>query len=169
VFNDANVGSLVLVSGGTLPGVVEWIDTDAAATGIYTRGFAVNESGSGSIEIPHDYKEGSNITFHVHWGVVDAPTGTDYVKWQLKYFVSDPHITSTTPIVVEDTAPAQYHKKRTDFAAISGTGILIGYQFNFNIARIAAVGDAFAGEAYVETIGFHYEADTIGSSTIIVK
>lgn len=171
VWNDANVGALVLKTGGTLPGTVEWLDNDGDATGIYTLGFAVNEEGSGVIEIPHDYKEGTDITFHVHWGTNNAPSGTDYVQWQLTYTVA--HVGDTlldaTTIAKEAAVDTQYQALRSDFTAITGTNFDIGDQFLFTIKRIAAVGDAFAGEALVHTIGIHYEADTIGSRTITTK
>jgi hypothetical protein len=171
VFNDANVGALVLQTGGTLPGIVEWLDNTGAASGIETRGFAIGERGSGSIEIPHDYKEGTNLVFHIHWGANDAPTGTDYVNWQLTYSITRGETTfpPSTTIAKEDPYDTQYELKRTDFAAINGAALKIGDQFNFKIKRIAAVGDAFAGEALVETLGFHYECDTVGSRTISSK
>lgn len=58
---------------------------------------------------------------------------------------------------------------QSDFTAITGTAFNIGDQFVFTIKRIAAVGDAFAGEALVHSLGFHYEVDTIGSRTITTK
>jgi hypothetical protein len=172
VFNDANMGALAFKTGGTLPGTVEWLDNDGDATGIYTLGFAVNEQGGGSIEIPHDYKEGSDITFHVHWGANDAPTGTDNVKWQLIYSVTRSETTFPDAVTIDtgDVAyDTQYETKRSDFPAITGTNFKIGDQFNFQLKRIASSGDAYAGEALVETAGFHYECDSLGSRTITTK
>ena len=171
-WKDANVGSLVLQTGGTLPGIVEWLDNDGDATGIYSRGFAVNETGSGSIEIPHDYKEGTDLVFHVHWGANDAPSGTDYVKWQVIYSITREETTfpDATTLTVESSYDTRYETKRSDLSpVITGTNIRIGDQVNFSLTRIAAVGDAYAGEALVETIGFHYEANTLGSRTIGAK
>lgn len=171
VFNDANVGAMTFITGGTLPGIVEWLDSTGAGTGIYTRGFAVNESGSGSIEIPHDYKEGTDMTFHLHWGANDAPTGKDYVKWQVDYFISRSAV--ATPVkatLVVESEVAQYEHKMSNLApVITGTNLKIGDQVNFILTRIAAVGDAYAGETLVETIGFHYECDTLGSNLISSK
>ena len=172
VYNDANVGAMVLITGGTLPGIVEWLDNDGDATGIFTRGFAVNEQLSGVIEIPHDYKEGTNLTFHVHWGANDAPTGTDNVKWQLIYSVTRAETTfpDATTIDTGDVAyDTQYESKISNFPAITGTNFKIGDQFNFTLTRIAAAGDAYAGEALIDTVGFHYECDTIGSRSITTK
>jgi hypothetical protein len=171
VWKDANVGALLLKTGGTLPGTVEWLDNDGDATGIYTLGFAVNEEGSGAIEIPHDYKEGTDITFHVHWGTNNAPTGTDYVQWQLTYTVAveGDTLADSVAITKETAIDTQYETMRSDFTAITGTAFNIGDQFVFTIKRIAAVGDAFAGEVLVHSLGFHYEVDTIGSRTITTK
>lgn len=171
VYNDANVGGLVLRTGGTAPGVVQIVDENGANTGIYTVGFAVNEEGSGSIEIPHDYKEGTDLSFHVHWGANDATTGTDNVKWQLTYTPQPDDATFDPPIIVSTETPydTQYKWLRTDLPLLSGTNLKIGNQFQFALKRIAAVGDAFAGEALVATIGFHYQCDTIGSRKIGTK
>jgi hypothetical protein len=170
MFNDANIGALVLQTGGTLPGIVEFLDNTGAATGIETRGFAVGEQGSSAIEIPHDYKEGSDLVFHVHWGANDAPTGTDYVKWQLTYSITRYGTTfpASTTIYAETPYDTQYEHTRSDFAAISGS-MKIGDQFNFKIKRILADGAAFAGEALVETLGLHYQCDTLGSRAISEK
>jgi hypothetical protein len=171
VYNDANAASLVLVTGGTLPGVVEILNNVGGATGIYTRGFAVGEQGSGSIEIPHDYKEGTNLVFHLHWMGQDAPTGTDNVKWQVTYTITREEV--TTPAVITDSSETafdtQYEWKFTDVETITGTNLKIGDQVNFTISRIASVGDAYAGEALVATIGFHYQCDTLGSRLISTK
>jgi hypothetical protein len=171
VWNDANMGSLSLRTGGTAPDVVQWTDNLGAATGIYGLGFAINEAGGSAIEIPHDYKEGTDLVFHVHWGVNAAPTGTDYVKWQLKYSVCRGGVTTppATTITVETAIATQYDHKRSDFTAITGTNFKIGDQFIFEITRVAADGDAFSGDAIVETVGLHYECDTVGSRTIAAK
>jgi hypothetical protein len=172
VYNDANVGSLVLQTGGTLPGIVQLVDNTGTNTGIYARGWADGEEGSGSIEIPHDYKEGTDLVFHVHWNAQAAPTGTDYVKWNLIYTVSRDGSTLAAAATVpcETAIDTQYKNYRSDFTAITGTNFKIGDQFQFTLARVTAAGDAYAGEAVVNgTIGFHYQCDTIGSRTIAAK
>jgi len=140
VYNDANVGGLVLRTGGTAPGVVQWLDNDGDATGIYTVGFDTNEQGSGSIEIPHDYKEGTNLTFHIHYGINDAPTGTDQIRFNLIYNVQRDGTTFVDATTIDSTDVAvdtQYKTGRIDFTAITGTNFKIGDQFNFTIQRIA--------------------------------
>lgn len=173
VYNDANVGGMALRAGATTPPVTQWVDNVGANTGIYGLGFAALDEANGSIEIPHDYKEGTNIVFHIHWGANAAPSDTDYVKWQLTYSMDFESTDSTTSpatvIVKEDPYDTQYQHMRSDFPTITGTTFKIGDQINFNIKRIAAAGDAYAGVVIVETIGFHYQCDTIGSRTITAK
>ena len=177
VYNDTNVGSLILVTGGTLPGIVE-ISNGNGAQGIETRGFAVGEDGDGVFEIPHDYKEGTDIVFHIHWGANSAPSGTDYVNWQIIYSLSRsanvfPNAVTDNEEVAYDT---QYEWILTDITTITGatagvgaTPIKIGDQLHFNISRIVAAGAAFAGEALVATMGIHYQCDTLGSRQISIK
>ena len=172
VYNDANVGGMALRPGVTTPPVTQWVDNVGANTGIYGLGFAALDEANGSIEIPHDYKEGTDIVFHIHWGSNDAPSETDYVKWQLTYVVvghGDTTPPPPTPIVVEVEHDTRYEHFISNFPTISGSTFKIGDQVNFNLKRIAAAGDAYAGVAIAETIGFHYQCDTLGSRAITSK
>ena len=172
VWKDANVGAAMLSKpAASQPTETQFVDEAAANTGIYALGFAVGDKVSGTIEIPHDYKEGSDLTFHVHWQGAAAPTGTDYVQWRLTYTVGVVGATldATATMDTADTAVTQYNFNLTDFAAITGTNYNIGEQFLFTLERVAATGDAYAGVAIVATVGFHYEVDTVGSRQIITK
>jgi len=172
VWNDANVGGMTL--GGpsaTLPDEVKFTDEAGGDTGIYSWGFAVGEKVTGAIEIPHSYKEGSDITFHVHWQGNDAPTDTDNVQWQLVYTVAQNGQTldAATTITIETGYDTQYEWVTSAFAAITGTNFNMGDQFLFELSRIAASADEYAGDAVISTVGFHYEQDTVGSRQITTK
>jgi hypothetical protein len=173
VWKDANVGSAMLARPvASQPSEGNFIDEGGGDTDITTLAFAVGEKVSGTIEIPHDYKEGSDITFHVHWQGAAAPTGTDNVKWSLDYTVGvgEATLDAATNITTADTTfDTQYEFKRSDFSAITGTNFNIGDQFLFTLERVAADGDAYAGTALVATVGFHYEVDTVGSRLITSK
>jgi hypothetical protein len=172
VWNDANMGAGQLaLPVASQPDEDNFLDEGGGDTGITTWAFAVGEKVSGSIEIPHDYKEGSDITFHIHWQGIAAPTGTDYVKWQCTYSVAQSEATldAATSIVIETAFDTQYEFKVSSCPAITGTNFNIGDQFIFTLERIAAAGDAYAGDALVATVGIHYECDTVGSRAIITK
>lgn len=136
----------------------EFKDNTGADTGITTLAFAVGERASGSIEIPHDYLEGTDLSFHIHWQGIASPTGTDNVKWQLIYTITHDGETvpAVTTITVESPFDTQYEMTRSEFPDIDGTGVRLSEQFLFDITRIAADGDAYAGDALVATVGFHY-------------
>ena len=180
VYKDANVGALMLgkpASGA--PGTDNWKNSAGADLAAETIAFAPTESVSGVIEVPHDYKEGTNLTFHVHWQGIDAPAGgTDNVQFQLKYSImrDGQLVSAETTIVIERAFTTQYQEVRSDFPAINGStagiggaGVKIGDQFVFQLARIAASSDEYGGEALVATVGFHYQVDTIGSRQIATK
>lgn len=174
VWDDANIGAGTL-SGppGLQPGIVNFVDNLGADTGIATFGIAVGEGLSGLLEIQHDYKEGTDIIFHVHWQGIAAPTETDNVQWQLTYTLCDEDVAETLPpvtIISTETAfDTQYNCPRSDFAAIDGTNIKIGDQFLFTIQRIAASADEYGGEALIQTVGIHYQINTMGSRQITTK
>ena len=179
VWKDINLGAAMLsLPAATQPDEVQITDEDGNPTGIYTWGFDIDELVSGVFEMQHDYQEGTNITFHVHWGGNAAPTGTDYVQWQLTYSIVRDNNTINGPstIVIETAYDTQYEWVRSDFPAISGStggvdggNIKIGDQFFFYLKRIEALGAAYAGDALVATLGLHYQIDTIGSRQIGTK
>jgi hypothetical protein len=181
VWKDINLGAAQLgqpASGA--PSAEKWVDEAGGDTGIYTLAFALNEYVSGSFEMQHDYKEGSDVTFHVHWQGITAPAGgTDNVRWELTYTIArdDNTINAVTVTTSADSAiNAQYKMIRTNFTAITGStggvdggNIKIGDQFLFKLKRVAASADEYAGDAYLATCGLHYEIDTVGSRTIGAK
>ena len=173
VFKDINIGAGTL-SGppGKQPGIVNFVDEAGADTGIATFGLAVGEGLSGFFEIQHDYKEGSNITFHVHWQGIAVPAGgTDNVQFQLTYTVSKNNETldAVTVITAETAINVRYDSKVTAFTIITGTNFNIEDQFIFTLERIAASADEYGGEALIQTVGIHYEVNTVGSRQILVK
>jgi len=172
VFKDADVSvvSLLPVSGSE-PGQFTFRDEAAGDTGIPTYSFSNDQAVTGSIEIPHDYKEGSNLVFHVHWQGTVAPTDTDNVQWQLTYTVGQTGATldATATEVIETGFDTRYEFMRSDFPTITGTNYNIGDQFIFHLSRIAASANEYGGGARAATVGFHYECDTAGSRTIVAK
>jgi len=173
VWNDANVGAAMLsLPAAGQPDEDEYVDENGDDTGISTWAYAIGEKSSGSIEIPHDYKEGSDLYFHLHWQGIAAPAGgTDNVNWQLTYTVGQFNEALGAPATItkEIAIDVQYDFKITAFDAITGTNFNMGDQFLFTIERIAASADDYAGDCLVSTVGLHYECDTLGSRQITAK
>jgi hypothetical protein len=180
VWKDLNMGSATLSKpAASQPDEEQFVDSAGAATGIYTLGFAIGEKVSGIFEMQHDYKQGSDFTFHLHWQGIAAPSGTDNVQWRLTYTIHRDGTTLDAVTTVDslDTAiDTQYQCYRSDVVTITGstagnggTSVLIGDQFLFTLERVASTGDVYLGDALVATVGIHYEVDTIGSRSITTK
>lgn len=173
VWKDINMGSAQLSRPtSSQPDLVTFVDENWADTGIQTYAFAVWEKVHGSFEMQHDYKQGSDFIFHVHWQGIAAPTGTDNVQWRLTYILMRDWTTLDAVTIIDSpdtTIATQYMAARSDFAAITGTNYLIGDQFLFTLERVAATWDAYAWDALIATAGLHYEIDTVGSRTTSTK
>ena len=180
VWKDINVGAAQLSRpSSSQPDEDNFLTEAGADTGITTLAYAVGEKASGSFEMQHDYKEGSDFTFHVHWQGITAPSGTDNVQWRITYVLMRGGTTLDTVTVIDsaDTAiDTQYECYRSDVVVIdgatkgnNGSNVLMGDQLLFTIERVASTGDAYAGDALVATMGIHYEVDTVGSRQIVTK
>jgi hypothetical protein len=134
-------------------------------------GAATSEMLYGSFELPHGYKEGTDITVHVHWTPTNANAGN--VKWQFEYAwqnVDGTYGAPTTITVTDSTDSTAWKHLRADFAAISGTGKTIGSVLVFRIFRDPAdAADTYASDAGLIDIGCHVELDTVGSRQITTK
>ena len=172
-YKDINMaGYLLTKPAASAPGVDTFRSTGGTDTTIETYAFAVDEKVHGGFELQHDYKEGTDLVFHVHWQGIAAPSGTDNVQWRINYIVARDGVTLAAATVIDspDTAiNTQYRSYRTDFAAITGTDFKIEDQFMFTLTRVAATGDAYLGDALIETTGIHYKVNTIGSRAITTK
>lgn len=173
VWNDANIGAMALaLPVASQPDEVNFLDSTGTDTGITTWGFAVGEKVSGAIDIPHDYKVGSNFTPHVHFQIIAAPAGgTDKAKWQITYGKgrAGSVLAAATTITKEVDVTTRYSFYRADFTAVTGTDWSFGDQFIFTLSRVAASADEFAGDLLIATVGLHYECDTAGSRTMTTK
>ena len=165
VWEDVNIDLSPLQTGGTKPGFVT-----IASTNVRLLSYDVGEDVDGSLEIPHAYKLGSIITPHIHFLPTLGPTGTDNVKFELEYFIVNLDGTVAGSITVDtgDIAiDTQWKRYSANFGTFSNA-VLEG-QIGFKVTRVAAAGDAYAGEAAITTFGFHYEIDTVGSRQIQTK
>jgi hypothetical protein len=135
------------------------------------------ESKTGTFELLHGYREGSDLWPHVHWSPINNDAGN--VRWVFEYIVFDTianEFRAPVVLAVVDAAgglgpngrPIQHN---VEFPIpISGLGLKIGCQVRFVIRREPAnAADTYGSDAILWAVGIHYENDSVGSSQRFVK
>ena len=169
-WNDINKSLLPLSTGANVPTIIAVNGAAYLKVRAFNGVGTVNELGEGC-EILHDYKEGTDITPHLHWAATTADAGN--VKWNLAYMWVNRDGTFTGETIISATVAASgvdWKEQRTNFPAISGAGKTIGGRFQFVLFRDPSdAADTYAADAAAFDFGIHYERDTIGSRQITIK
>lgn len=118
-----------------------------------------------SAQLPYDYKDGSDLEFHIHLAYTDNNTGNSV--WYFSYCwtniddtfpVEDSEIVTIASPEVED-----YHQLAEMVAAIDGTGKEASSVLLCSIQRLGNHGDdTYPSEIYLLSGDFHYKIDKIG-------
>lgn len=170
VFDDAFPVQLFTPSGTSAPDLI------TVAGGIVGWGFDGNTTTEylyGSVELPHKYKEGSDIDFHIHQ--VNFTAGAGDVKWNLEYVWAPitgaiPSVATTVSSVNTIASGDVRNCKPVTIATISGVGRKISDVLMFRLYRNPAdAADTFPADICVTAMGCHYEIDTVGSRQPLVK
>ena len=122
-----------------------------------------------SVQLPHAWKEGSDIEPHVHWCPIDTDTGN--VTWALEYTWAniDGTFGATTAISISDDADGTAYKHQiADFAAISGSGKTMSSMLVCRLYRDVSEDDYDNSAAFLE-FDFHYQINSLGSKEEYVK
>jgi hypothetical protein len=121
-----------------------------------------------SVQMPHAWKEGTDITAHVHWLAEDDTAGN--CRWQLTH--SWANINGTFPdaatLSVNGAAGAAADKHvLAALGTLTGTGKTLSSMILCSLRRNSSnAGDTLNGKAaYLLEIDFHYQVDKFGSDT----
>ncbi|MBG7617677.1 MAG: hypothetical protein IZT57_04840 [Chloroflexi bacterium] len=119
------------------------------------------------VQIPHSYKEGTDLHPHLHWQPETTNTGD--VAWKVNYaFASiDSAFSATDSCWVVDAGDgvALGHQV-IDLGDIDGTNLKISAIIMGNVSRVGDHAlDTFTGIAYGLELDFHFEIDAPGSRT----
>lgn len=125
-----------------------------------------------SVQMPHQWKEGTDIKPHVHW-TPGTSTDTGSCRWALVYSWAniDGTFPATTEIAVNDpgSGTANDHQL-AGLPDISGTGKTISSMLICKLYRDAnSVADTFDADAGLLEIDFHFEIDAPGSDAATSK
>jgi hypothetical protein len=140
----------------------------AGGTVIRATRFDINNEVFFIAEIPHSYKEGTDLYPHVHWFGV-AASGTEPLR-----FVMDIQWRSGSDIItISGTGEVSYSgsgscgtgyaQRYMSLATITGTSGKMGQQIMGRFRRITNGATDYASAVYVQTVGIHFQMDSFGS------
>jgi hypothetical protein len=169
VYMDENFDPII-GRGASAPGLVT-LDTSSIQVVAFD-GTATTEQVSSTRELNHNYKEGTDLSFHIHWVPVNNNAGN--VKWQLEYWITDgdgPTVRASGTLTVTAAASGTaWDTTLSVFGTVTGTTFKIGDQISLRLFRDPTdVADTYASDAAVKTYGYHYQIDTLGSRQIGTK
>ena len=165
--------------GGSDPTLVDYQPTGSGATTkLYE--FAKNDIAYFVVQLPHNYKEGTDLRVHIHW--TPASRGNEEngntVGWKVLYTWTD--INGTFPAMstadLSDACDGTDDKHQmTPSVAISGAGKKISSMLICQVTRTdTGTDDTWSGSTtgqlpLILEVDFHYQIDSIGSKSIIAK
>lgn len=170
VWDDMRVPGLAVEKGASAPDLISVL----ASGNLMANGFngaATMEQAFFTVQLPHGYKQGSDIDAHIHWMPTNNNAGD--VKWQLEY--SWANMTAnfgapTTVSIIDAASGTAWDHQQSDFSTIAGTGKEISSMLICRLFRDPTDGsDTYGSDAALLEIDFHYQLDTIGSRTENVK
>ena len=162
--------------GASDPGFTVFITDGAASTGVFAYGFdtTTEEELFFTVQIPHNYKLGTDIEAHTHWGVKASSGLTGTVRWGLEYTIAnvgDAFGTTSTIYTTATAAGTQFLHHYNDFTTADISGSAIDDLSTMLLCRVFrdVANDDFANDAYLFEIDFHYEIDGFGSDIETAK
>lgn len=177
VWNDLMVFPDATTKGGSNPpdwGTTFMKNAGGTSKGVFLWMFAPNQEEElhFTIQIPHDYKVGSDIYPHIHWTTAaGTPSGTNVV-WGLEYTLiavggTFPNTVTilTNTLIPECGIPTGTGQHLiSPFSPVSGTGLGISSVLVCRLFRAAlGAADTFPNDVGLLGFDIHYEQDTQGS------
>ena len=166
-WDDIHMNPTNMTGGGTHPSRILFAGTTIGVAAFSPTSIDEVEE---SVELPHRWKLGSPISFHLHQYPTNTNTGT--VRYGLEYFFTQEGVDTTTSTTIYIEVPQSgtaWAKKSSAFADITPPSEL-GTQFHFRFFRDAThVNDTYNANIAISTIGIHFESDSLGSNTISTK
>lgn len=169
-WDDMRIPGLAVAVGASAPDLGAWL----AAGNLQVRRFdgnAITEQVFFTCQLPHGYKEGTDIFPHVHWGPVNGNAGN--VRWNLEYSWAnfETVFPNGTIIGVVDAANGTaWMNQVANFSAIDGTGQTLSSMLVCRLFRDPTDGDdTYGSDAGFLEFDFHFQLDTIASRQPFAK
>jgi hypothetical protein len=184
VYDDLRIPVTSTTAGGTKdPDFAVFKTNGSGSQGVFLHWFDKNaeEELYFSLQLPHSWKEGSNVFPHVHWvGETTSTTGL-FPRWGLEYTWSNVNAAfGNTTIIYSDastaasatvsgdtlvTADKHHISIIGDGTGIDGTGQTFSSMLMCRIFRDATnATDDYPFDAGLLEIDFHYQIDSLGTN-----
>jgi hypothetical protein len=122
-------------------------------------------------QLPHGYVEGTDLHVHVHWVPSDATAGN--VTWSLEYLMTTEGVVVGGTSIISATGAATGAAPKhilTDIGVIAGAALKISSMVVGRIARLGTAGtDTYPNPAFLLEIDFHFQVNTLGSTSEFAK
>lgn len=142
-------------------------DNGAGSTGVFAWSFSnVQEQELFfTAQLPHYYKQGSDLHPHVHWSPSDAGAGN--AVWGLEYTIQN-HFAAPFPLttlltVAQAAGGIAFAHQVAVLPVIAGSALTISALIVGRLFRSLA-GNTYASPAFGHEIDFHFQIDNIGSN-----
>ncbi len=169
-WNDIILPTQALGTGAAAPALVAFDPIPGMKVYEFAGGSTTDEL-FGIFEMPHDYKEGTDLLVHVHWAAENNTVAN--VKWQCTWAVADPNAVfsaAQTMSAVVATSGKDKHVITGMDPDIPGTGLKIGAVVCCRLFRDPTdPQDTYTGGARLLSFGVHYLCDTLGSTQVFTK
>ena len=160
-------------SGSADPSLGAWQPQGAGATfQLYI--FQKNDEAFASVQMPHNYKEGTDLKVHLHWTPRDRGNeeNGNTVGWKVDYTVSNINSAfpaSSTADLSDACSGTDHQHEITSSVTVSGTGLTISHMIMLRIYRTdTGADDTWVGTTVAQSpalleVDFHYQIDDRGS------
>ncbi len=124
-------------------------------------------------QLPHAWREGSNLIPHIHFS--KTTTGSGYPNFKIKYKWGNigeviptfsAFISGTLEVSDSNTVDKQ---ALIDFGELDGTGKKISSMICVYLERVNDASDTYAGDINLYELDIHYQVDSFGSIQEFIK
>lgn len=157
------------LAGSQDPDLVKITDDGAGSTGVYAYAFDKNieEEVYFSTQVPHNWKEGTDIKLHLHWSPSD--TTVTNIVWGCEVAwgeANDAFPSSTLYYSTNETAGIDRYHALSAIATLDGSGrgvsgVILGRLFR----HATNSADTYPADVFATSLDFHYIKNKLGEST----
>lgn len=166
-WDDTQVPALAFKTGATAPGFEAFCPSGTLLCYTFA-GAGTDDQVYFTVQLPHSYKEGTDIYPHVHWAETATTGAGTNVVWGLEYSwanVAGTFGAPSTIYVTNSVSGTNWKHSLSSFPTITGTSKTVSSILVCRMFRNANTATADDYDQSAACLGFdiHYQIDTLGS------